>query len=144
MRFAALTFWVLAALMGSYLLATWIAYGGLRPRAGDRPTRFARPLIFGHGGLAALGLLTWVGYLALARPALAWAALGDLVVVAAMGATMFGLWVRIGLQSSRGRHAAGPRHAAEDHFPPPAVLGHGVFAVATVGLVLVTALQTAR
>jgi hypothetical protein len=36
---------------------------------------------------------------------------------------------------------AGPRHAAEDHFPPPAVLGHGVFAVATVALVLMTALR---
>jgi hypothetical protein len=37
-----------------------------------------------------------------------------------------------------------PRHAAEDHFPPPAVLAHGLFAVATVVLVVVSAVQTAR
>jgi hypothetical protein len=63
--------------------------------------------------------------------------------VAVLGATMFGLWLRGGRQ--RGRHAYvptyAPRHAAEDHFPPPAVLGHGVFAVATVVLVLLTALR---
>jgi hypothetical protein len=59
--------------------------------------------------------------------------------VAVLGATMFGLWLRRG--STRGRHAAG-RHAAEDHFPPPAVLAHGLVAVTTVVLVLLTALQT--
>jgi hypothetical protein len=34
-------------------------------------------------------------------------------------------------------------HAAEDHFPPPAVLAHGLAAVTTVVLVLLTALQIA-
>jgi hypothetical protein len=53
---------------------------------------------------------------------------------------MFGLWLRAGHGRPRGRHVAGPRHAAEDHFPPPAVIVHGVFAVSTVALVLVTAL----
>ncbi len=144
MKFAALATWVLAALMGGYLLATWIANGGLRPRSGDRPSRFAPQLILGHGGLAAAGLAVWVTYLFLRRPALAWSALGVLAVVATLGATMFGLWLRAGHGQPRGRHIAGPQHAAEDHFPPPAVLVHGLFAVSTVGLVLVTALQAAR
>jgi manganese efflux pump family protein len=143
MPFAALVTWVLAALVGGYLLATWIANGGLRRRIGEQPSRFAPPLILGHGGLAAAGLAVWISYLVLARPALAWAALADLVLVAALGATMFGLWLKTGHGSVRGRHASGPRHAAEDHFPPPAVLGHGLFAVATVVLVLVAAWQAA-
>jgi hypothetical protein len=84
----------------------------------------------------------WVGYLVFARSALAWAALADLLLVAVLGATMFGLWIKAGHRQPRGRHVAGPRHAAEDHFPPPAVLGHGVFAVATLALVLATAVQT--
>jgi hypothetical protein len=144
MMLAALVTWVLAALVGGYLLATWIANGGLRPRVGGASSRFAPQLVFGHGGLAATGLVVWVCYLAVSASVLAWAALADLVLVATLGATMFGLWIRAGHGAPRGRHAAGPRHAAEDHFPPPAVLSHGVFAVATVVLVLVTALQTSR
>jgi hypothetical protein len=139
-RYAALGTWVLAALMGGYLLATWIANGGLHPRAGERPSRFAPQLIFGHGGLAATGLAVWIGYLVVRTTALAWASLGVLALVAVLGATMFGLWLRAGHGRPRGRHVAGPRHAAEDHFPPPAVIVHGVFAVSTVALVLVTAL----
>ena len=142
MRVAALATWLLAALMGGYLLATWIAHGGLR-RRGERQSRFAPPLILGHGGLAATGLAVWIVYLFLATSVLAWAALADLVLVAGLGVTMFGLWLRTGHGRSAGRHVSGPRHAAEDHFPPPAVLGHGLFAGATVALVLVTAGQSA-
>jgi hypothetical protein len=144
MTIAALITWILAALMGGYLLATWIANGGLRPRAGERPSRFAPQLILGHGGLAAIGLAIWIVYLVRSTSVLAWAALADLVLVAALGATMFGLWLRTARGRTRGRHAAVPRHAAEDHFPPPAVLAHGLFAVATVVLVVVSAVQTAR
>lgn len=144
MTIAALVTWVLAALMGGFLLTTWFAKGGLRPRVGDRPSRFAPQLILGHGGLAAVGLALWVTYLVRATPVLAWAALADLGLVAVLGATMFGLWLRTGHGHSRGRHAAAPRHAAEDHFPPPAVLTHGLLAVTTVALVLVSALRTAR
>jgi hypothetical protein len=140
-RYAALGTWVLAALMGGYLLATWIANGGLHPRVGERPSRFAPQLIFGHGGLAATGLAVWIGYLVVRTTALAWASLGVLVLVAVLGATMFGLWLRAGHGQPRGRHVAGPRHAAEDHFPPPAVLVHGLFAVSTVALVLASALR---
>jgi hypothetical protein len=140
-RYAALGTWVLAALMGGYLLATWIANGGLHPRVGERPSRFAPQLIFGHGGLAATGLAVWIGYLVVRTTALAWASLGVLVLVAVLGTTMFGLWLRAGHGQPRGRHVAGPRHAAEDHFPPPAVLVHGLFAVSTVALVLATALR---
>jgi hypothetical protein len=140
MRSAALVTWILAALVGGYLLATWVVKGGLR-RVGQRRSRFAPPLILGHGGLATVGLGIWVTYLVVAATALAWAALADLVVVAALGSTMFGLWLKTGHGRPRGRHAAVPRHAAEDHFPPPAVMAHGLFAVTSVVLVLVTALQ---
>ena len=144
MMIAALATWVLAALLGGYLLATWLANGGLHPRLGEGPSRFAPQLIFGHGGLAATGLVVWVAYLVLEASVLAWAAAADLVLVAVLGATMFGLWIRTARGRPHGRHVAGPRHAAEDHFPPPAVLGHGLFALATFGLVVVTAIRTVR
>lgn len=143
MRIAALATWILAALLGSSLLTIWIINGGLRLREGDQPSRFAPPLIFGHAGLAATGLAVWIGYLVVGAAPLAWAALAVLVAVATLGATMFGLWIRA-RPRRRGKHTAGPRHAAEDRFPPPAVLGHGLFAVATVALVLTTAVRTTR
>ena len=141
MRVAGLLTWVVAALVGIYLLGTWIAHGGLRRRSQVQPSRFAPSLILGHGGLAACGLAVWIGYLAIGTHALAWAAFGILMPVALLGATMFGLWLRAGHGRPTGRHAYVPRHAAEDHFPPPAVLGHGFFAVATVVLVLLVALR---
>lgn len=133
--------WLLAALMGSYLFGTWLAHGGLRRKQDVRSSRFAPQLIFGHGGLAATGLGVWIAFLVVGDQPLAWAAFGILMPVAALGATMFGLWLRAGHGRPRGRHAYRPRHAAEDHFPPPAVLAHGIFAVATVVLVLLTALD---
>lgn len=141
MRVAGLSTWVLAALLGSYLLGTWLVHGGLRRTGRIRSSRFAPPLIFGHGGLAASGLGIWIAYLVVGDHTLAWAAFAILCSVATLGATMFGLWVRYGHGRPTGRHAYAPRHTAEDHFPPPAVLAHGTFAVATVVLVLLSALH---
>lgn len=143
MSLASLATWIFTALLGGYLFVTWIANGGLRSRGGDRPSRFAPLLIFSHVGLAVAGLAVWISYLIVQTVALAWTALADLVLVAALGSTMFGIWLRGGHGRSQGRHALGPRHAAEDHFPPPAVLAHGAFAVTTVVLVLTTALRAA-
>jgi hypothetical protein len=142
-RIAGLVTWLVAALIGSYLLLTWLRNGGLRRRQEARQSRFAPPLIFGHAALAASGLGVWIAYLVAHIRTLAWTAFAVLVPVALLGATMFGLWIRAGHGRPRGRHAYVPRHAAEDHFPPPAVLAHGLAAVTTVVLVLLTALQIA-
>jgi hypothetical protein len=119
-----------------------VTNGGLQLRRSPQRSRFAPPLILSHGGLAASGLAVWIAYLLGGPVVLAWTALAVLVPVAGLGATMFGLWVSAGHGQPRGRHAYAPRHAAEDHFPPSAVLGHGLFAVTTVVLVLLTALRT--
>ena len=139
MRVAALVTWLLAAFVGFYLLGTWLLNGGLRLRKEPQRSRFSPVLILGHGGLAASGLAVWISYLVVGSVPLAWAAVAILVPIAALGFTMFGLWIRAGHGKPRGRHAFVPRHAAEDHFPPPAVLAHGVFAVTTVILVLISA-----
>jgi hypothetical protein len=140
-RVAALVTWLLAALVGAYLLRTWLVNGGWRTRKQAQRSRFAPGLIFGHGGLAAVGLLVWISYLVTRAVPLVWVTLAVQLPVVVLGFTMFGLWLRAGHGKPRGRHAYVPRHAAEDHFPPPAVLGHGLFAVATVVLVLFTAIR---
>lgn len=143
MHIAALITWLITALGGFYLLGTWIARGALREPGSSR---LPVPVIFGHFLLAAAGLVVWIVYLAVGKSALAWTAFGLLVPVALLGLAMFARW----LPTARDRRAvtpvgapgaAAPAAAApERHFPIPVVLGHGVFAVATVVLVLISAL----
>ena len=125
MAIAALVTWLVTALGGFVLLATWISRGGHR----GSETRLAPGLVFGHFGLAVAGLVLWIIYLVAGSGALAWIAFVVLLPVALLGFTMFARWL-----SSR-RTAA-----VESHFSLPLVLGHGLFAATTLVLVLLTAL----
>ncbi|MEU6415417.1 hypothetical protein [Microbispora sp. NPDC046933] len=134
MDIAALVTWIVTALGGFVLLGTWISRGG--PRSGT--SRLPAPVVFGHFALAAAGLVVWIIYLAARAAALAWTAFGLLVPVALLGFAMFARWIPV-----RRSHAAVPGRGpepAERHFPVPVVVAHGLFAVATVVLVLLTAL----
>jgi hypothetical protein len=144
MHIAALVTWLITALGGFYLLGTWIARGALREPGSSR---LPAPVLFGHFLLAAAGLVVWIIYLAADNKALAWTAFGLLVPVALLGLAMFARW----LPTVRTRHAVTPvgapgaaapaEGAPERHFPIPVVLAHGVFAVATVILVLISAVR---
>ncbi|HEX5512332.1 MAG TPA: hypothetical protein VFX41_11495 [Actinomycetales bacterium] len=152
MGIAALVAWVVTAGGGFIMLARWISRGGLRQQAGGA-TRFPAALVFGHFGLAATGLVLWIIYLVLDADALTWVAVVLLVVVALLGFTLFSRWLpsRRGTATTVGAAAssygAGSRSAgevagdpAERHLPVPVVAAHGVFAVITLVLVLLTAL----
>ena len=91
MRFATLISWLLTASLGAFMLRTWLARGGLRrerARVGGLPP----PLIFGHAGLALSGLLVWSGYVATGTRAVAWTAVGLLMVAIALGLCTVTLW----------------------------------------------------
>jgi manganese efflux pump family protein len=88
---AALIAWVITALGGSYLLATWLFRGGIRQRKTGTST-FPPLLILGHFLLAASGLVTWIAYLLTDMQSLAWAALIGLLLIATLGCTMFVRW----------------------------------------------------
>jgi manganese efflux pump family protein len=149
MAVAALVTWIVTAVGGFVLLGTWLARGGAREstttvaassRAGGStsapetaPTRLSPPLIFGHFLLAATGLVVWIVYLATDNDTLAWIALALLVPVAVLGFTMLARWLADG-------RATTLANRPESHFPVAVVAGHGLFAVATVLLVLLTVL----
>jgi len=138
MEWAALITWVLTAGGGFFLLATWLARGGMRQ--GREPgTRIRPALILSHFLLAATGLLLWIIYLVTDSDALAWIALVLLAIVAILGWTMFAIWYQ---RRQRGRvaEAVDPGTPAEQHFPVPIVALHGVLAVTTVVLVFLTAI----
>ncbi|GIG60048.1 hypothetical protein Lfu02_44200 [Longispora fulva] len=128
MAVAALITWLVTAVLGVSMLGMWLAGGGVRA-AGGTPTRLVPPLIFGHFLLAASGLVVWIIYLIVDKDALTWVAFGLLVLVATLGDVMFLRWRRSRAQST-----------PEARFPVALVYGHGLFAVTTVVLVLLTAL----
>ena len=156
MRFVALIVWFITALWGLYMLAVWLIENDAT-RKGTAASRLPLPVILAHVSFAVTGLGVWVAYLLLDRPALAWTAVGILVAIALLGLSMFARWipvyrmadeevgVPVGVMSG-GAHGPGPgigslrELPAEGSFPLLIVLAHGVFAVSTVVLVVLTAL----
>jgi manganese efflux pump family protein len=132
---AALILWLLSAVGGFVLLGTWIAKGGAKQTSSSH----LPPLVvFGHFLLAAVGLVLWIVYLVIDNDAVGWVAFALLVPVALLGLLMFLRW----LPTFRARaNAAESSDPAERHFPVGIVLGHGVFAVATVVLALLADLN---
>jgi hypothetical protein len=138
MRIAALITWVITAVGGLHMLDAWIAPFGVTRRRTAR-SRLPGWVILGHFGLAVAGLAVWFVYLTLGRRELAWAALVLLAPTALLGFTMLLRWLPV--YRARTASAAETDGPAERDFPVAIVAGHGVFAVATVVLVLLCALN---
>jgi hypothetical protein len=140
MDIAALIVWVITALGGFVLLGTWIQRGGLQQQRSGA-SRFPAPVVFGHFVLAAAGLVVWIVYVVTDTKALAWVAVVLLVLIALLGFTMFARWlpVRRAAPAAPGAEVSA-EVPAEKHLPVPVVAAHGVVAVATVLLVLLSAL----
>jgi hypothetical protein len=141
MSLAALLTWIITAGAGLYLLTIWlIEYDGEFQSAAA--TRLPIPVISAHALLAVAGLVVWGVYLITDTPRLALAAAATLVVVAALGLTMAVRWLAVyrahDSAAVRGQRA-GVTVPPERNFPLPVVIGHGLFAVATLILVVVTA-----
>ncbi|MGW1744280.1 hypothetical protein ACWCRD_01415 [Streptomyces sp. NPDC002092] len=144
MDIAALIAWVVTALCGFYLLGTWIQRGGIRQQQSGT-SRLPAPVIFGHFALAAIGLVVWIIYVVADKSALAWTAFGLLLPVALLGFTMLARWIPVYRERATATPVAAAPAAeetvpAERHFPLPVVLAHGLLAVVTLVLVLLTAL----
>jgi len=146
MEWAALITWVLTAGGGFVMLAIWLGNGGMEqssPASAGANPLVRPPLILGHFGLAATGLVLWIIYVASDSDALAWIAFALLLVVALLGFTMLGIWLR---QRSASRPTAetapatAPSGPAEQRFPVAIVGAHGVLAATTLVLVFLAAI----
>ena len=145
MSIAALITWLITAAGGFYLLGTWLRRGGVRQQQ-TKTTRFPAPVIFGHFLLAAAGLVVWIVYVVADTKALAWTAFVILLPVALLGFAMLARWIPVhrSRTDARTMRPVGAEHdseaPAERGFPLTVVIGHGVFAVVTLVLVLLVAL----
>jgi hypothetical protein len=91
MRAATLICWLVTASLGSFMLHTWLARGGLhseRAKVGGLPPQ----LIFGHAAAALTGLLVWAAFLVSGARPLAWAAIALLMVAVSLGLCTVTLW----------------------------------------------------
>ena len=154
MALVALIAWLCTVSMGLYLLAIWlIEYD--REFQSAAATRLPVPVIGTHALLAFGGLAVWALYLITDTARLAWVAAGTLGVVALLGLTMAARWIGV-LRAHEAPQAVSvpvggrgwtPSPGAtvpvppERHFPAPVVIVHGVFAAATILLVLLAALH---
>jgi manganese efflux pump family protein len=138
MEWVALVAWVLTAGGGFVLLAIWLGRGGMQQGREGRG-RIKPPLVLSHFLLAATGLVLWIVYIASDSDTLAWIAFAILAVVAALGWTMFFIWLNRRRARGAVTEAVSPDTPAEQHFPVSIVTLHGILAVTTVVLVFLTA-----
>ncbi|HEY1323923.1 MAG TPA: hypothetical protein VGF32_26935 [Streptosporangiaceae bacterium] len=144
MGFATVITWFATVLMGLFMLAVWLIENDVTSHRVAR-SRLPVPIILTHLGLAATGLSVWVAFLIFNRKSLAWTAVGILVAIAVLGATMFLRWIPVyrgparsaGLPQPPGGMVAVP---AAGNFPVVVVTAHGLLAVSTLVLALLTAL----
>jgi len=110
---AALAAWAVTVAAGIWLLAGWIARGGLR-RGYARVAGVPRAVIVGHFTLALTGLVIWIAFLATSVRALAWVSVAVVLSVAGLGmATLAG-----GLPEQR-QPADGPPEQRQPGDGPP-------------------------
>jgi hypothetical protein len=144
MGLAALISWLVTAFVGLYLLAVWLIENDVTHK-GTARSHLPGPVILGHVLLALTGLGVWVIYLLSDTDMLAWTALGILLVIVALGLTMFTRWIPV--HRAFAAASEGPRNVsaefdfpAERNFPVSVVVGHGFLASTTLILVLFTVL----
>jgi manganese efflux pump family protein len=154
---------IVAAGLGLYLLSIWLIEYDSEFHA-TTTTRLPPPVLAGHVLAAVTGLALWISYLIWGSHRLAWYALIALALAAALGTTMAIRWLSVYrakrssirtaarfLAAPAAGSAFGPSgrtfgQAAdagppERNFPLTVVIAHGAFAVATLTLVLLTALR---
>ena len=149
MAIAAFISWLITAVCGLGLISIWlIEYDGTGPA-----TRLPKTALVGHILFAVTGLTVWTIFLFTRASRLAWTTVGILLVVAVLGLTMLlrsvGVWRANRTPSPAvvpaGFHADSlqPPAPPERHLPIGLVIVHGVIAVVTLLLVLLTALDVA-
>ena len=148
MAIAALILWLATIGAGWSLLAIWLVEYD-RTFQESATTRLPIPVMGVHALCALGGLAVWIGFLLAGTQRLALTATAILGLAAVLGFIMVTRWIGV-WRAHKARSAAlnAPLGGVviidvppERHLPVTLVIGHGVLAVATVILVLLTVLH---
>jgi hypothetical protein len=140
MSIAALIAWMATVLVGLVLLIVWLMEYD-REFQSTAATRLPVPVISAHALLGIGGLMAWAFYLIGDQEQLAWGTVADLGVVVLLGLIMAARW--IGVYRAYGAPDSSPtviRVPPERHFPRSVVAIHGLLAVSTLVLVVLSVL----
>jgi hypothetical protein len=133
----ALFTWMATVLAGLVLLVIWLMEYDRDFQTGAA-TRLPVGVISTHALLGVGGLLVWGFYLVTDEDPLAWGTVAGLGVVVTLGLVMAVRW--IGVYRAYAAPASAPARLVsvppERHFPRPIIVIHGLFAVATLVLVV--------
>jgi len=173
---ATLVVWLATEALGAVMARSWIARGGIRAarQRPPRPDAMSLPVLAGHAGLNAAGLLCWIVFLAAAAKPAAWLAIALMAPAIGLGISTVTIWTPY---PGPRVHAPAPvtvlaeheiRRALDDpalsgqlvdeflarnlapppprtpswHLRPLVPAGHGVLAVATFSLAVMSAVAS--
>lgn len=88
---SALGAWLLAELLGAYMLRNWVVSGAARRRHED-PGGMSLPVLMGHAGLNLAGLSCWIGFVVTRSPVPAWLGICLLVPGIGLGVSTVSIW----------------------------------------------------
>jgi hypothetical protein len=141
MSIATLFAWLLTVFGGLILLMIWIIEYDSEFQSAVA-TRLPVPVISAHALLGTGGLLLWFSYVLIDQERLAWVSVAVVGTTAFLGLFMAARWIRVYRTFGRPGPSLTSRRTVppERNFPVPVVIAHGLLAVTTVVLVLVTTL----
>jgi len=141
MSIAALIAWMATVLVGLVLLIVWLMEYD-REFQSAAATRLPVPVISAHALLGIGGLLVWAFYLVGDEEQLAWGTVADLGIVVLLGLIMAARWIGVHRAYAAPDSAASMviRVPPERHFPRSVVAIHGILAVSTLVLVVLSVL----
>ena len=87
----ALASWLLAELLGAYMLSNWVRSGAARRRR-EEPEGMSLPVLAAHAGLNLAGLACWIGFVASRWRPSAWLALCFMVPAIGLGVSTVSIW----------------------------------------------------
>jgi hypothetical protein len=172
---AALLSWLAAEALGAFMVRSWIVRGGIRA-ARQRPARpdaMSLPILAGHAGLNAAGLLCWIVFVTSGAKPAAWLAIVFMAPAIGLGISTVTIWTPY---PGPGPQRPAPARALAEHeitsalhddaltdqlvdqflarnlAPPPprpagwhlrplVPAGHGVLAIATFSLAVLSAVS---
>lgn len=88
---AALTAWLLAELLGAYMLRNWVTSGAARRRH-EHPEGMSLPVLMSHAGLNLAGLTCWIGFVVTRSAIPAWLGICLLVPAIGLGVSTVSVW----------------------------------------------------
>jgi hypothetical protein len=170
---ATLVSWLATEALGAFMVRSWIVRGGIRAarRRPARPDVMSLPVLAGHAGLNAAGLLCWIVFLAAAAKPAAWLAIVLMAPAIGLGISTVTIWTpypgpreqapagvpvlaeheikrALADQALTGqlvdeflaRNLASPSPRSQGwHLRPLVPAGHGVLAIATFSLAVLSA-----